>query len=903
MVNMLVPAISDKEDLAQRGGPVVTGKFGLGFKSVFLVSDAPEILSGSLDFMVRGGIYPDRLTDQQRHDLRGRLEFVAPNYARRGTIIRLSLRSDAQTKPDRIIGPFLTLGPLLVVFARHLKRLRFQSQDEQEREMRWQPQTLAEGIEVGALEQFDGKANSALLLSRKTDGDRLQFLLGLDADGCVALPDEVPGFWVTAPTQTTPGYGFAVNGPFEPDVGRVQLALNSARNEELAGEFARLLPDRLQALSQQAESDWKALRQSLRLASGLSRHDFWQSLWEVLVRRFADRCPKSDTSTVAKLARRILWDSESDGLRCFYTNCNALPTALWNDYRTLTRLPNLRHLAAGALDREKVFVITSGWPAFRQRVAVGCICSGSQVASTLERLGVRLEAAEPVHLANAVEWELGQDRQVGPKLAGRLGRLITPEFFKSLRDGKLGERDEREYKALSELLGIVQFQAADGSWRKATELVVAEAEGVERDEKLRAAFAPQQSRLNVAYAGHALAFFLASRQRLEADVETMAAWVLQAGAEETQVAALRYLLKGEWKERLAEELRRQRDDNGWLWQLAESSWFQARFTGDEQHQIRAYILRLFDVDLRQQTLPLPVPPPQAKPEPVRVWTVEELWKWWHKQGEPTGDYTLEGEANWQLFNGAAFWGQEQRKAELKRLLLSPGEPEGKALWYRLFGYACLLSAGRTVTELRRFWLQRLNPEGFWDRTSEGDFSQKTQENFDRAVTAEFTNMVAGGEQAYFWRRVFYDVRKVHRMVQNDFPAVLLDLVNQGHGEHLRQFLRTGHLPGPDQRPWIGTFGQSADTPLGFIIRELVRIEVITDEAVRPYAFYVCRPVLRALAKIGWIDDSDSWFSGDDWLAKLQGAPEHGPKLLPVFDIPLLHMGITHRGDKMPERSE
>jgi hypothetical protein len=204
-----------------------------------------------------------------------------------------------------------------------------------------------------------------------------------------------------------------------------------------------------------------------------------------------------------------------------------------------------------------------------------------------------------------------------------------------------------------------------------------------------------------------------------------------------------------------------------------------------------------------------------------------------------------------------------------------------------------------MTELRRFWLERLQPEGFWERTADGDFSEATRDIFEKAVTAEFTNMDAGGEQAYFWRRVFYDIRKVQQMVHNDFPAVLLDLVHQGHGEHLPQFLRTGDLPGPEQPRWIGTFGQSADTPLGFIVRELFRLGVITDEAVRPYAFYVCRPVLRALAKIGWIPDADSGFSGDAWLQMLKEDAECGPKLLPFFDIPLLHMGITHRGDKMP----
>jgi hypothetical protein len=288
---------------------------------------------------------------------------------------------------------------------------------------------------------------------------------------------------------------------------------------------------------------------------------------------------------------------------------------------------------------------------------------------------------------------------------------------------------------------------------------------------------------------------------------------------------------------------------------------------------------------------------------VRPWTVRELWLWWKNEGQPIGDYTLEGEANWPLFHGGDVPGEERRKAELKDLLLSPGSREGRALWYRIFGYACLVSAGRTVTELRRFWLERLNLEEFWDRTSAGDFSEATQETFRRAVTAEFHNMAAGGEQAYFWRRVFYDIRKVHRMVQSDFPAVLLDLVHEGHGEHMHQFLRTGHLPGPDQPRWIGTFGQSADTPLGFIIRELARLEVVTDEPVLPYAFYVCRPVLRALAKIGWISDEDCGFSGELWLAKLAEDPIHGPLLQSYYDIPLLHMGITHRGYKMPQRPE
>ena len=176
-------------------------------------------------------------------------------------------------------------------------------------------------------------------------------------------------------------------------------------------------------------------------------------------------------------------------------------SGLWSDYRTLTRLPDLHYSATGALDREPVFEVVNGWQVFRKNVAVGHICSSSRVVSSLERLGVRLEAAQPVHLANAVEWELGEARRADPELAAQMGLLNTQEFLKSLREGKPGERNEQEHRALSELLGEVQFQAADGSWHKSIHLVVAAGEGVAPDEKLRAAFAPQECRLNHAYGG------------------------------------------------------------------------------------------------------------------------------------------------------------------------------------------------------------------------------------------------------------------------------------------------------------------------------------------------------------------------------------------------------------------
>lgn len=901
---MVVQSISEKSELQSRSGCTLTGKFGLGFKSVFLATSAPEILSGSVDFVIHGGIYPVRLQQPGRECLLSTLKRWVPDEWRRGTIIRLPNAIPDTVQKPTLMDLFHRLAPLLVVFSHRLKRIRFHSQGLEDYDIHWHPRQVMDGVDFGRLEEFGNSAN-ALVLSRSSarGRDRLQFLLGMNGDGFVPLAEDVPVFWVTAPTRMTSGYGFAVNGPFEPDVGRVQLALKSEKNEQLAVEAAALISDRLQALWRLASKDWQTVRGALGLTDGTSQYELWASLWQVVGDHFVRKCRRDDVGPAAELSRQMLWELNSGAMRQFYQVCAALPTGLWEQHRTLTCLQDLRYSASGVLDREDAFAVVASWPQFKERVRAGSISSDARVMSTLQGLGMVVTNAEPLHLTTVVEWEVGPDGHADAERAARLGQLITPSFLKSLKDGKPEAptyRDEREHKAIAELLERTEFQAQDGSWHRPGKLVVAvPSQSIDKDETLRAAFAPRESLLHSSYAGSALDFFLAARSGLQTGTERLVEWALEASAETPQVAVLRYLLQGTLKDSLAEALRQRRDDQRWLWRLAEYSWFEKAFTADERHQIRAYVLRLYDEELRSGSMQPLLAPPILQPLPRRVCSVSELWSWWTDERMPMDDYTLEGEANWSLFHGGAIPDGVERKSELKRLLQLPSGPAGKALWYRLFGYACLISAGRTMTELRRFWQERLDPEHFWERTAVGEFTEETREIFEHAVTAEFSNLNAGREQAYFWRRVFYDLRKVHRMIVNDFPAVLLELVAQGRGGELPQFLRTGHLHGLQQPRWIGTFGQSADTPLGFIVRELVRLEVVTAEAVRPYAFYTCRPVIRALLKLGWLNDEDSWFTGKEWQAKLAEDPVHGPKLAPYYDIPLLHMGIKYRGDRLP----
>jgi hypothetical protein len=210
-----------------------------------------------------------------------------------------------------------------------------------------------------------------------------------------------------------------------------------------------------------------------------------------------------------------------------------------------------------------------------------------------------------------------------------------------------------------------------------------------------------------------------------------------------------------------------------------------------------------------------------------------------------------------------------------------------------------MAAGRRMSEVRSFWQTELDGNQFWERTSVKSFSQGTDAMFAEVTTRPFTNLIASGENAYFWRRVFYDIRKIHRLVWEDhFPATLLELVKVGRAADLLNLLKNGYLPG--QTPWKGVFGQSAGSPLFFIVRELCRLGIIPlNPEVQRLSFFVSTPARRAMERIGWINpdagnrvdfESLSWLS-DTLYRRIAADNTYGPRLLPYFDIPLMHLGL------------
>jgi hypothetical protein len=197
---------------------------------------------------------------------------------------------------------------------------------------------------------------------------------------------------------------------------------------------------------------------------------------------------------------------------------------------------------------------------------------------------------------------------------------------------------------------------------------------------------------------------------------------------------------------------------------------------------------------------------------------------------------------------------------------------------------------------------RLLPMGFWRATANGEFGAPATDLFESAIRTQFSGENASGEDADFWRRVLYDVRKVHHLIyHHEFAEAILHVIDNPDCGELLTFLRSGQLM--NQKNWRGVLGQSAGVPLFFVVRELRRLGVITHSEIDASCFFVCKPVRRVARHMGWIEEREVNQYRFDALhglserlfTKYTEDEEYGKRLLQWFDIPLLHYAQTELG--------
>ena len=114
---MLLLNTSDKQAENQ-----VTGKFGLGFKSVYLVSDKPKILSGRLGVEIFAATLPKSLKEQDRSRLKNTVDSLIDKKLT-ATAIELPLADGIEQV--EVLKTFKCYAGILVVFSKVIKSILF----------------------------------------------------------------------------------------------------------------------------------------------------------------------------------------------------------------------------------------------------------------------------------------------------------------------------------------------------------------------------------------------------------------------------------------------------------------------------------------------------------------------------------------------------------------------------------------------------------------------------------------------------------------------------------------------------------------------------------------------------------------------------------------------------------
>ena len=871
---MSVLSLSNKGQGADVSVAPVTGKFGLGFKSVFLACDRPRLLSGRLAFEFVGGIYPRRLVGEERRVL-DELRDHSGHRDPQATIIDLELREGIDV--THVVQRFQRLAHLLVVFAQQIRQCNC---GEPGTETSWTP-TEVRGIagcqtgDVKPLPSNDRKAASHRVLLFQSEAGAFLFALG--SRGIEPFESDIPTVWVTAPTEEELQLGFLINGRFAIDVGRAQLARDPAQNREaaqrLGQKFGNQLAEFFKAFS--APSSRAAIQRALHFAADVNSFDIWNSLWERLVVAVSERA--SNDQPADQLIRDVLWQSSDHGVADFYSQFEVIPVRLPGKLfeSELVCLKDVRFAIRGVLansDRRPeldgyALACVRNWPAFRERVGSKKLVSHDRVVRPLERLCPSLvQNITPVSLADVLRWECPHS-MIDPEKAERFGELLTREFLTQISD-------PTETNRIRAILDTAEFLTADGHYHAARELLIARVPSAEggwsADECQRTTFAPSHRVLSDRYGQNGIRFFVACREKLAASPQEMASWIREARDHTTRKAALTYLADGEAGRSVQLELRRQSLEGTWLVDLANLRSFR-ELTALQQHRLADLLSRHDAATLLEALLHGPYDAPNLNPRRI----LQGIHDWWITDGcdaiQEYGSRVYPGGRLLFLGDQSDEHAQQRRKN-----------------WMTLFVIALTHTMGRTFAEQHRNFLSLCENKGWLDTFCDPE-----------SASSEWIAIIDG-----YWRDKIDDSKYLQwmkqlvciRPISRDLDGYTEVFLSVNRPDFHRRFVLTeltntrasaqfqgGGVSAPPLSRMLG-MGQC------FVMRELFRHGVLSNPHAHPHCFVPVARVRQMLIDLGCsalATEQQPW----EWSREIHGfLREHLGKEVATFggafDIPL-----------------
>jgi hypothetical protein len=775
--------------------PRTTGRFGLGFKSVYLVTDVPLIVSRWIAVRIYGTIIPQPAREARQ---------LVSQYPGEGapTIIELPRRADGPAPPTYTEEMRQSLGPLCA-FSKGIRRVTWRHVGGTF-EAEWKPRQVAgiEGVEIGRLGRTDDNQAYQLALVFRHATEAL--LMRLDANGVDSLPVAVPTIWALAPTAERWEVGYLVNGQFRVDVGRSRLAGDIEDNLQRAVGFGHRLGEQLVALFRATQEQWSRLAQDLGLAasSPAAFTAFWRSLFDVLSRGL----------NAGSLSAEFLGHIHKEhGLTALVSQCPALPISLSDASPRLVQFGRGLKFAAGALAVPELRRRVASWPRASE---VLDLCIDKAVADRCVALG--LPPIGEVRLRALLRRELGEDANVTEILAGRLGSTLSIDDIP----------DPQERADIETELRRCRFQSENDSWQLVASLHTRNTGN--SDEDLYLGFTPSSAVLNTSYSEDAKRFFLLARARsgFGPQARDLADWARVSTSSDTQRAVLRYLLEGEKAITLGDILRERRP----IWLNSSDALSDVNlmtgFTAVEITRLRAAI---FPETLTQ------IQPDIHRPEPPEASRfLEAVHRWWTIRGA-----ALSSEYNRRLYPNS-FNADALRDAESE---------EGRTSWFTLLALASFQTLGRTREEQHRNFLEDVLHGRWWLDLATADSDPLPWLQRMEAIAEDYED----DQQFIQWHRRLFDLYILARWLRV-YSHLFLSLPNRiaqrGNRLSLRQLMQPSTDPDlSGSGIWAPAINRTLGYGVCFVVRELARLNIFDTTGIEPYAW---QPTLRMRNLLQWL---------------------------------------------------
>jgi hypothetical protein len=238
------------------------GRFGLGFKSVYTVTDLPEIHSGDEDFAIENYVFPKRMERTSR--------------ATDETQIVLPLKpEDASAGHDITVG-FRHLGPGALLFLRHIDEINWSVEGGASGfYLRNSPESLGSNVQritvIGKEDDRPEVDQNWLVFHRDVFSATEQKIGRVEIAFLLVAIKDGPSPWAVQPLAKSPlvvffptvvesHLGFVVQGPYRTTPSRDNIPPGDSWNQHLVNETSSLLVEAMRWMRDSGMLDIAALR-------------------------------------------------------------------------------------------------------------------------------------------------------------------------------------------------------------------------------------------------------------------------------------------------------------------------------------------------------------------------------------------------------------------------------------------------------------------------------------------------------------------------------------------------------------------------------------------------------------------------------------------------------------------